>query len=285
MDAGNILTQENASKSIKDFQMLIDLADCEKDSAIYYDASNVNDFIDDIVILNDVDMLDYFGGYEFKEVLSILLFENTAGRIDAINTSCTYSIYQKSNNELTKDPPSTFIKAAQKQISTLNNKHLVINFLSSFFMPNPIPIIVNDDNGLVEIVNIPWVQNFLEIDNWLQNNRLKRQFNDTDMRHIEGNPSHIKGKSPLLGGIGGRPNAANLLISAIGDKNRNKGLMNFDTTNNAYIWFEYENDNPQNKYHAYHLVKPNSHENDIQAESKLPQRVIEILKYRQGLSK
>jgi hypothetical protein len=67
----------------------------------------------------------------------------------------------------------------------------------------------------------------------------------------------------------------NLLNDAFGDQNaeqHSKDLMNFDAQKDRYIWFEYENDNPQNLYHAYHLAIPKTHDEEKNAIERMPKR-------------
>lgn len=54
-----------------------------------------------------------------------------------------------------------------------------------------------------------------------------------------------------------------------------------------YIWFEYENDNPQNQYHGYHLAHHDTEERDlrvIEGEGRIPERVKRLLEVRRKLT-
>lgn len=279
--------QEKAFSYLKDFQILIDLADCEKDTELFYCKLDKDNFIDDIQLLEE--LLGNIGVYDFETVINYLFWENGIKEITEDNKKDDniYSVY--SNTELGKNIPYIFKEAAKKASIHQSYPTLIINAFNLYSTLNPIHIIVeakNSQNPKISLIKIPLVTNFIELDKWLQENRAIRNFNNDDTRHIEHSGNHRKDKntkeykSPLLGGFGGRTNAKELLKTAIGDKRINKDLMNYDKVHGAYIWYEYENDNPQNQYHAYHLVKAFSHQIDYDAIEKIPLRVKKILKYR-----
>jgi len=82
-----------------------------------------------------------------------------------------------------------------------------------------------------------------------------RVLNRTDFRHCEGHPLRIPDKSPLIGSINGFDNAASHLSCAIGDaKSGRKILVNVDETNQPFI-LRYEDENFNNQFHAYHIVR------------------------------
>jgi hypothetical protein len=62
-------------------------------------------------------------------------------------------------------------------------------------------------------------------------------------------------------------------------------LVNFDSVKKCYIRFEFENDNPQNQYHGYHLVTPKTHEMDTKAVKDIPQRMKDLIEYRRNKEK
>ena len=135
-------------------------------------------------------------------------------------------------------------------------------------------------------VHIPYVHDFYSLENWLYQNTQKRNLNTTDFRHQEKSPDYIKGKSPLLYDLKNKENhnlLQSLLDDAVGDAQEKNILINFDNEKKCYIRFEYEGDNPQNQYHAYHLVKPITHKRDLIAEKLIPSRIIDILEYRNTL--
>lgn len=99
------------------------------------------------------------------------------------------------------------------------------------------------------------IDSFLEIDAIFTLINSTRTLNQNDFRHCEGHPNHISTKSPLIAGVGGFSNANRLLPSAIGDKRSNRGvLLNLDGANSGHI-IRYEDENFNNQYHAFHIVK------------------------------
>lgn len=269
---------------IKEFQMIIDLADCEKNSVLFYSKSNKDLFFENIDVFEEY--FGYFGGIDFKTVIEILFQE---AQIHPINeehqTKCIYSVYTSNSTYLERNFPILF----QETITTFKNlnkpdKIIILNLFNNYFSKESISIIEDCGQKGKQIIDLPFVENFKQLDEWLINNRIPRNYNMGDNRHIESHPeSQINShkKSPLIGGLGGKENAKKLLKNAIGDKKFTKDLINCDTTNNdAYIWFEDENENPQNQYHGYHLVKAGTYEEDRTAVKNIPERVISIIDYR-----
>lgn len=280
---------------IEEFIMTIDLADCEKGSFLRYSKSNFDSFIE-LLDLIQQESENIFGHYSVQEVFSIVLqsaidFDNNPLYI-LDESNCYYKQWVSENGESNSIFPNIFKEIVERKnkISSHNEKILMINLFNIDYATNPIKIIKDcrTNNNTTKIVEFDFIINFNEIDEWFINNRLRRNYNYGDNRHIENTPqSLIKslGKSPLIGGLGGKNNAEYHLKNAIGDKNSSKDfndLMNCDSNNNDfYIWFEYENDNPQNQYHGYHLVsRQTPYQKDLEAEKRIPDRVVKLLEYR-----
>lgn len=278
-----ITSIEKGREIIKDFQMTIDLADCEKDSKLYYSKTNKENFFDNIEAHEELNNFK-IGGYEFKEIIEILFNENDVKPVDESKIE-GYEVksFQTNGGYLVDNLPSVFYDIVRKDInSDETNKQIILNLFNAFFSQNPI-LLLKSNLDAVETIQVDYVINFTGLDSWLQTNRQQRKFNNTDARHIENNPSYIPGKSPLVGGISARNNASQLLINALGDKRRTNNvndLVNFDDILNEYLWYEYEGDNPNNQFHAYHLVKPITHERDNQAVNRIPDRIINLINYR-----
>jgi hypothetical protein len=287
------LDKYNAEQSrylFKGFQMTIDLADCEIGSKLYYSKSNKDIFLGNLKALEELSDLN-IGSYDLETFLNSILHENNVMAIDeVINSSCRVTVYNSRLGGLDEKFPFLFLEVVKKN-ENLNDldKQIVLNLFNSYYSQNPIMIIsdCSYSNGPVRCIKVPFVTNFLDLEKWLIENRKKRNFNREDFRHIENHPkSNISShdKSPLIGGIGGQQNAEDLLENAIGDKrsiSNKSDLMNFDSKNEAYIWYEYEN--ASNQYHGYHLVKAITYEKDEIAVGKIPDRVLKILDYRLNL--
>ncbi|WP_312314778.1 hypothetical protein [Empedobacter brevis] len=283
----DIQSREGGLKILKDFQMAIDLADCEKSSKLYYSKTNKDSFLSNIQALEELSDFK-IGGYEFGEVIEILFNEND---VKAVNENtiegCEVKSYQANGSYLVDDIPLIFYDIIRRHDNiTQPDKQIILNLLNAFFSQNPVLLLKHCGTSVTPI-QIEHFTSFTELDTWLENNRIQRNFNNTDTRHIHGSPDYIPGKSPLLGGIGGRPKASELLKNALGDKRRNDNvndLVNFDEETNEYLWYEYEGDNPQNQYHAYHLVLHNNHQTrDKVAVGRITSRVIAIIEYRKSL--
>lgn len=281
---------ENAKNLYKDFQMTIDLADCENGSLIYYCKSNKDKFFDNIHAFEELNHLN-IGSYDLETFINSIFNENSVFAVgEEFNSNCKIMTYNSEHGGIDEEIPFIFFNIIHRNKGLMEvDKQIVLNLFNSYFSQNPILFIVDctNSNDLVSTIEIPYVTNFHELDTWLIENRLKRNFNCDDNRHIENHPqskiaSH--NKSPLIGGLGGKKNAENLLENAIGDKKSisNKlDLMNFDYSKNAYIWYEFENVN--NQYHAYHLVKAFTHEKDNVAVNRISNRVLKLLEYRERM--
>jgi hypothetical protein len=271
---------------IKDFHMTIDLADCEKHSSLFYSKSNKDIFFDNIRAFEELSKLN-IGVYDLETTVNTIFNENDAYAVnESKDDDCTVVNYNAKIGDLDKSIPSIFNDIIKRNTGEDGDKQIILNLFNHYFSQNPILVIQNCKNDIVKTIQIPFVTKFSELDKWLVDNRLKRNYNMDDNRHIENHPQsqiNSHNKSPLIGGISGKPNAANLLENAIGDKRDSKDLMNFDSVNNCYIWYEFENINPQNQYHGYHLVKVNDYVEDEKAVLKIPVRVKNILDYRKTI--
>lgn len=284
--------QEVAAKVIKDFQMALDLADCEMHSTLYYCKTNKDTFFDNIKAYESLMELN-IGAYNFEAIIDILFADNGIKQIsETKHPNCIITSYNSHTKDLDKNLPMLFNGIINKAESLKDDDLLLMmNFYSGYFSQNPILLIL-DCLSVSTTVTIPYVVDFTSFDKWLQKNRMARSFNNLDTRHIENSGNHRRDsktnklKSPLIGGIGGRKNAESLLTSAIGDKRSTSNasdLMEFDETNGEYIWYEYENVSPQNIYHAYHLVEAFTYKRDTQAVGRIPSRVLKIFEYRKEL--
>lgn len=283
----HIQSHEHGRRIIKDFQMTLNLADCEQNSLLYYSKTNKNIFFENISTLEELSDFN-IGAYSFETLVNALFLENSIIPVKEDNDSgCNIKFYNTSIKNLDDYYPVILFTVVEKTKGLKeHDKQIILNLFGENFSQNPILIIVDCKNE-VTTIRVPFITNFQELDNWLQENRLTWNFNHTDTRHIENSGNHKKDKStgqyksPLLGGIGGRTNAENLLKNAVGDKksaNNKEDLMNYDDSTNQYIWYEYENAN--NQYHAYHLVKAFSHIRDEKAIKRISDRVLKIFEYR-----
>lgn len=289
-DSLEIDTAKKSIDLIKGFQMTIDLADCEKGSLLYYSKSNKDNFIDNVKAFEELSKLN-IGLYDFETFVNTIFNEKDIIAVNEDVSKCKVTTYNSMQGGLDEKPPLIFFEVIKRNES-LNqlDKQIVLNLFNCYFSQNPIMIIIDCtiSNSIVKNIEIPFVTNFVDLDNWLIENRIKRNFNENDNRHIENHPQNkiaSHNKSPLIGGLGGKQNAENLLKNAIGDKrsaSNSLDLMNFDTKNDAYIW--YENENADNQYHAYHLVKAITHQKDDVAISRVSSRVLKILDYRKRLN-
>lgn len=279
-------------KIIQNIKIILNRISCEKDTSVYYDSKNKDNFVDNLKLLQD--MVGNFGTLDFEGTLNTLLRELEADNIDNnSNNNDIFKIWNIDNQSIENDFPDILKIMANKIISN-QQKAVLINIDNSFsFNRNFIPILKdnrNDDSipKLPQLVHLFFVNDFENLEKWFEENRQKRNYNFTDNRHVVGINGYIQGKAPIIGGQEGKKNLAILLETALGDiKGNFKDLINWDEENKCYVWFEFENENPQNQYHGYHLVYPPNHQNYPQrntsntGEQKIPEKIKDVLRYKQ----
>jgi hypothetical protein len=282
------------SNILNEIAVLIDRADCEKGVQLYYQEANKLRFFEDLASIESE--MGQFGVLDNETALNQLLYE-----ADAINweekshfdANATYFLWNSDHFSMTEiTVEQDFLKELAERMLVIqakktNEKLLLINVKSGFVWERAsIPVLKDSRNMLYpQLVCLPYCNDFQGLEAWLQQNRKQRNYNFSDNRHVEGHPQYIKGKSPLLDGQAGKSNAAEHLKTAIGDERYVKYLVNFDSNKKCYIRFEFENDNPQNQYHGYHLVIPKTHEIDSKAIKEIPARVRTLLDYRKSKEK
>jgi hypothetical protein len=288
----NIQNTPELNNFIDELEMLIMRADCEKGVELYYEGTNRDVFTDTLNIIANCDE-----GYDLQSPdlrIYSLLATATAKDIEikpsfSINEHTYYGLWNFDNRGLSDNFSGIFKEITEKKLAGAdknNEKYLLINVFAQLqFNRNFISIFkdssLKSNVMLPQFVAIEYVIDFKSLEEWFEKNRLPRNYNFKDNRHIENHPD-FKKMSPLLNGD--KEHAASLLKQALGDKREKEYLINFDEKNGCYIRFEFENENPQNLYHAYHLVhnkrseKP--HTRDEKAEKEIPERILMLLKYR-----
>lgn len=291
-DIENITNNElEGKKIIQNLKIILNRISCEKDTSVYYDSENKNHFIDNLKLLQDI--IGNFGTLDFETSLHILLRELEAECIDDnSNNNDIFKVWNIDNQSIENDFPVILKVMADKII--LNQQKAVLMDIDNTFSFNRafIPILKDSRNDnliakLPQIAHLFFVNDFENLEKWLEENRQKRNYNFTDNRHTIGSNDYRQGKAPIIGGQEGKRKLAILLETALGDITDNfKDLINWDNENECYVWFEFENENPQNQYHGYHLVYPSNHQNYLQrntsstGEDKIPQKIKDVLEYK-----
>jgi hypothetical protein len=266
-----------------EISILIQRIACEKETQLYYHEQNKAASIEILKVMEALE--GQFGTIDCETLLNMLLEGAKAEPCEAIFEDF-HGIWDLDSQQMKYLEANTVLNAmaqhALNKKSIESEQFLFLNLRRDFewHRANMISIFQDHRNQAIPtLVHLPYCIDFQSLEDWIVKNRFPRNYNLDDFRHIETHPNYRKDKSPLLEGIAGQPRAAELLQTAIGVKNI-KDLMNIDMKHRCYIWFEYENDNPQNRYHGYHLVKPQSHQRDTAAEKKIPETVKDVLKYR-----
>lgn len=287
----NINSYHDGIKFIETIRMLIDRIDCEKGAELYYGSNNKDAFFKELSPMEEFEEIGNFGILDLESALNTILREAGAEDWDEsfVTKSKEHCFYGLWNfDELRFEEPQLVLKQIFDKQFLTNEKCLLLNIENAIsFNRSFIPVFKDCRNSanqsLPKVIHIHYESNFEGLENWFKKQRQPRAYNYQDYRHIENHPKYIKGKSPLLGGIGGQPQAAILLNDALGCKEI-KDLINFDVERKRYIWFEYEN-TPQNGYHGYHLARPMTHEIDEKAEKRIPEKIKNLLEYREFKNK
>jgi hypothetical protein len=282
----NLNTEEEGSELLKKISLIIDRADCENGSILFYQKSNKEAFYEELYVFEQ--LISYFGALSFQEAIDLLLSEAIAKNWEEkpkfINDSyaCKYTLQHDGTAEFTDNLPD-FLKEVSERSLSINNpdeeKCVLITMSPLQLGHNPISVVKKERDKAAMMCQFYVVHSFEELDTWYEQNRQTRTYNMDDHRHIQTHADYRNGKSPLLGGMGGKMNAAELLKTAMGDQRSFGYLINYDPAHHCYIRFETEMD-PKNQFHGYHLVFPSTHKPDVNEENKISPRLKMILKYK-----
>jgi hypothetical protein len=277
------MNSEQINNFVREINIIVKRIWFEKGTRLLYENNNLEDLM---LCLETKGEEEHIGTIDFETLILSTLYTADAQFVRDNKNECIYKLWDFYSQKITNDFPNILKYYVSKLISNSGNKCLFLNFRNAFdYNRSIIPIFkdCSNDNTLPKFVHIVQTNKFTETDQWLIDNGLTRNYNHSDTRHIENHPNYRRGKSPIIGGEGGKTNLENLLPSALCD-NFKKDLIAYDEATSRYVWYEYENDNPQNQYHGYHLVKPNTHVQDLEAEKKIPIEVLEIIKYRKEIN-
>lgn len=272
---------------------MVDRADCERGAVLCFEETNATQFITNLDALKDFE--EFVGTLSTAEAISLILNGLSAEnwqekQLHETDEWKAFYRHFPANTRMTNEIcPDVLKETAERMAMNLHhagNKVLIIDIGNSFPDINYLSVIRGGGQSEPEMFNISKVSDFKSLEVWIYANTPDRQYNYNDNRHIENHPNYIAGKSPVLGGMGGKAHLAELLKSAIGDPKERQILANYDEANNGvYARYEYENVEHQNQYHGYHLVIPFTHEPDPIEIHKLPPRVVRLLEYRRMLEK
>jgi len=272
-------TQAKNDGLLEEVRLLIYRIYHEKNALLHYDGENLEEFIE---LLESNSEIEGFGIMDIATVLYLTLQDAKAIVQSYTNDEkCIFKIWDFHSQALSNNYPKILEAYVDEELKENNNKCLFLNYCFAFDIRGIISIFKDCKNNirLPRFIHIKQEDSFFGLDNWLINNRVKRNYNKKDNRHVENHPDYRKGKSPIIGGEGGKDQLENLLPFALTDK-QGKDLIAYDTTTKCFVWYEFENDNPQNQYHGYHLAIPSSHRRDLEAERNVPEEVAAIFRFR-----
>ncbi len=289
-------TVKDVDNFLEELAILIMRADCEKGTELYYDGANLDVFAENIKVVADCDEAYDFQSPDLRVYQLLEKAKDTTLKPSfSINEHTYYGLWNFDNRELSNNFSDIFKEITERKLVSAdktNEKYLLINILTHPQFNRNFISTFKDSSlesklSLPQFVVIDYATDFQSLEEWFEKNRLTRNYTFDDNRHIEEHKDYRPDKSPLLNGD--KKHAASLLLKAIGDKRAKAYLINFDEKNECYIRFEYENDTPQNQYHAYHLVhskrseKP--YQRDEKSEKEIPERVLILLEHRNKIAR
>lgn len=201
----------------------------------FYDSLNVQNFLSDFEIT-----ADYYPNPVFRLIAKYL---------SALQDFRTNSIEDKNEDyHIHKQPIQnhTFSEIAERKLQSASETFLLISYQAHNLGSN------FEVKKNTETVMINCVPNYKVLHQWLSTNRsIIRNFQITD-KHGE-NRKETKTWSgekanPLKCS---KKQACLMLQSAVGSTK--KELFAYDENHQEYIVFKYEGNNPQNRYHGYHI--------------------------------
>lgn len=282
-------TEDKFRKFIEELTFLIDRADCEKSSNLFFSESNKDKFIEALRLSEE----EYgIGNFSVDLIINELLFNannwEQKPKFESNENICLYRVWDLDGKQTIEEFPDV-LKEITECIEHSTNKCLLINVANTYFFNRDYIPVLKDcrdskTDNFPKLFHIKLVYQFSDLEKWFEENRTARNYNFRDNRHVKSHRDYRNGKSPIIDGEAGKERLSELLKTAITDQRSkekiSKDLINFDIKNNCYVWFEFENENPQNQYHGYHLVYADTEERNTQAENIIPERIKRILEYR-----
>ncbi len=275
---------------------------CEKGANLFYFRPNLDKFIEEFTALNCLWEEDKYlqkeNEYDYeKEYLALNIDSNLRGIIEEegqdetslkLEDNCVYRLWRLENDTIEKKFPDILKHITERQLKSKETKHILININNLLhFQCKYFSVFKDCKNNatanLPQFVNIPHLHSFEELERWFKKNRTPRKYDFDDNRHKQrknAKNSRIKkdNKSPILNND--KHHIVKLLEEAIGDPSYKDYLINYDEKNGQYVRYEFEDDTPQNQYHGYHLVLQGTYERDEKEVNQIPDRVMQIIEYR-----
>ncbi|WP_295200155.1 hypothetical protein [uncultured Chryseobacterium sp.] len=280
-----LITKLDCIKFWKEIEMTLIRIDCEANTQLFCTQENKNEFIDEIESLGN---LLQIGHYEKEDIFNLWIYEYDIKFKDHREDI----IYKEwiTKNEQTTDAPDYLKGITENSFINPNQKFEILHFSEQINESN-LRIIRDDKISCPKFFCFDVYKGFRGIDENFTKINESRVLNTNDFRHCENHTDYISGKDPLIGGINGFDNAKNFLSSAIGDcKTGKKILVNIDTNNKSFF-IRFEDENFNNQFHTFHLVK-NEEGNYIEdfegvklsrSKNKGISRAFDLLEYRNNI--
>lgn len=262
-----IQKESDLTQLLKQIESLLDASQIEKNGQLYYDSEELKIFIEQISLISDA-------GDFYLTNPKMLFYDWLQNATD----------WRKSPKQNPNHYYFAWVVESQSVVSQQNKviaeliEHALssqIGLLVNFFQKLPSrgfhlsfkDYIPHDDHNPM-FVKIFHATNQEELEKWLFANRTPRLFN-LNPKHGENRQEirYEKGEeiSPLRCS---KEEAQQLLQNALGHLGV-RDLFNYDKIHQKFIIFKDDN-TPQNSYHGFH----------VENESKVPQRVRQLLKFK-----
>lgn len=224
-------TNNGFAELIKDLIICFDSIKTENYSG-YYDLNNIKNFIEHYSVLKE-----YYPLAPIRRLRSLLMnWANWRLNINQSNSKTYYLFNQPINNH-------SFCEIAERKLTIINDRFVLLNHSASV-IKRTISISVNQ-RLLIGIEN---VSDEPQLKLWFSRNRIpKRNFHAIPKHGVNGR-GNFQNANPLMCS---EQRAKELIHTAIGESKNE--LFNYDSNHDMILVFKFENDNPQNLYHGYHI--------------------------------
>ncbi len=268
-----VLEEANLISFLSQLDALLEIVACEKDTNLFYSANEIKDFLINVEETNKelylIDVASIID--EYLQKANATNWQDKSLQ----NSSFQYILLDFNEQRMIQLSDHSINEGIERQLDYSENKVSLINHLA-IKTPNQYLSLLKKTSiptSFPIAINIPLINNEIELFRWLSQNRKPRIFNLNQKHGENGKGAHKANKGDDVSILEcSEKKAQELLIDAIGDARINsKRLYNYDSDIDKYILFYYEGNNPQNQYHGFHVSKDN-------APKKIPNTILKRLK-------
>jgi hypothetical protein len=254
-----IINNDSNTDFLKKIKELVELFYRQKE-VVFYDAESLNEFCDFYQgtlnneyltslrdKLDDIlqDALDWRANTQIEKDDNYFIWNNQ--KIQNINNSSLAELTERLSQD-NRDKAFALIIPPHS-----NHPYFSKNFILTFKDK------IHEADFIPKFVKIDFAKDKPALEKWIKEYRQPLKMNKNNKHGENGKGAHKSNKGePVAVLYCSIEKAQELLDSAIGDKREDvKRLFNYDDSQEKFIVFYYEGENPQNQYHGFHLDTEN----------------------------